>query len=106
MLPRIQPKLLFRPTWLHCTIHVVLSVFNFSSLAKAPCAHVCGGSGDAILLQSELVPQSELHTAHSLPSLCTHKHQLSQGQILRGSTEFRTARQGNEVLSKDYRLVL
>lgn len=67
------------------------------------CVWVERASGDAIvILQSELVPWIELHKAHSLPSLCTQEHQLSQGQILRGSIEFRTAHQGNEVLSKDH----
>lgn len=73
------------------------------------CVWVERASGGAIgILQSELVPWIELRKAHSLPSLCTHEHQLSQrqGHILRGSMEFRTAHQGNEVLSKDYRLVL
>lgn len=55
-----------------------------------------------LLYCSQLVPWMELRKA----SLCTHEHQLSQGQIQRGSIEFRTAHQGNEVLSKDYRLVL
>lgn len=84
-----------------------------SSVCECVCVRVYvwveRATGGAIgILQSEPVPWIELHKAHSLPSLCTREHQPNQrqGQILGGSTEFRTAHQGNDVLSKDYRLVL
>lgn len=50
---------------------------------------------------SQLVPWIELRKAHSMPSLCTHEHQLSQGQIRGESIELRTAHQGNDLLFKD-----
>lgn len=94
-----------------------LYFFFFLSLSKhlvehpprGRCVWVERASGGATeILQSELVPWIELHKAHSLPSRCTHEHQLNQRweQIPIGSTEFRTEHWGNKVFSKDYRLVL
>lgn len=55
--------------------------------------------GAAGILQSELVPWTELLKAHSLPSLCTR--QLRREQILEASITLRTAHQGNDILSPD-----
>lgn len=59
------------------------------------CVWVERASGDAVgVLQSQLVPWIELHTS---PSLCTRAAETPDSE--------RSGHQGNEVLSKGYRLV-